>query len=119
MKTNKRRLRTSLTSTNKPGVNQIRWIDVCVLTMKPHPDQATTHPGAWAVQFRADHGGRTHTFWRWYNVRETNENDTYITPSNEKKPSADKILADFWRDTFLDLHGFDFQEFQPTQRRAQ
>jgi hypothetical protein len=83
-------------------------IDVRVLGMQPHPDQATTHPGTWAVQFRADHAGRARTFWRWYTVRETDASGCYVTPSNDKRPAADEILADFWRDTFLDLHGFDF-----------
>lgn len=87
-----------------------RKIDVHVLDVKPHPDQATTHPGTWAVQYRADHAGHTHTFWRWYSVRETNKNGAYITPSNKKKPEAEEILADFWHGTFLELHGFDFQE---------
>jgi hypothetical protein len=90
----------------------IDQIEVHVLTIRPHPDQATNNPGTWAVQFRASRAGRSHTFWRWYNVRETNANGAYITPSNDKKPTVDEIIVRFWDDTFADLHGFDFKCFE-------
>jgi hypothetical protein len=85
-------------------------IDARVVDIQPHPDQATNNPGCWAVRFRVSYDGRTRVFWRWHNVRETNANGAYVTPSNEEKPPVDKILEDFWSDTFLDLHGFDFRE---------
>jgi hypothetical protein len=75
-------------------------IDVRVLDMRPHPDQATNNPGCWAVQFSAARAGRSRTFWRWYTVRD----------ETAKKPTAKKILDQFWDNTFAELHGFTFDE---------
>ena len=76
-------------------------IDARVLAMRPHPDQATNNPGCWAVQIRVSHAGESRTFWRWHGCTQRNE-----------KPSADEILAHFWRETFLELHGFNFESFE-------
>ena len=38
-------------------------IDVRVLDVKPHPDQATNNPGCWAVRFEISYDGTTRTFW--------------------------------------------------------
>ena len=74
-------------------------IDVRVLDVKPHPDQATNNPGTWAVKLRVSHARRSRSFWRWHSVRK----------ETQRKPSADEILAQFWEDTFAGLHGFDFE----------
>ena len=87
-------------------------IEARVLDIKPHPDQATNNPGCWAVQLRVEHDGRSRSFWRWHNVRELRDG-CYVTPSNKKPPTHDKILAAFWEDTFAGLHGFAFDEAQP------
>lgn len=86
-------------------------IDARVLAVKPHPDQATNNPGCWAVQLRVAHNGESRTFWHWYNVREQ-EDGRYITPSNDKKPKHGEIIAEFWDDTFRNLHGFDFARME-------
>lgn len=85
-------------------------IDVRVLAVKPHPDQATNNPGCWAVQLCVSRAGRSgsRTFWLWHNVR-TLKDGRYINPSNEEKPSAAEIIARFWDDMFAELHGFDFE----------
>ena len=77
-------------------------IDVRVLDVKPHPDQATNNPGTWAVKLRVSHDGRSRAFWRWHSVREQ-------TKETKRKPTAEEILAQFWEDTFAGLHGFDFE----------
>ena len=87
-------------------------IDVRVLDIQPHPDQATNNPGCWAVQYRVAHDGRSRSFWRWYNVREL-RSGRYVTPPNDKKPTHAEILADFWEDTFGNLHGFSFDKAAP------
>jgi hypothetical protein len=79
-------------------------IDVSVLNVKPHPDQATNNPGTWAVKFRVAHDGRSRTFWRWHTIRE----------QTRRKPEPDEILARFWDDTFAGLHGFDFERDEAT-----
>lgn len=78
-----------------------------VLAVKPHPDQATNNPGCWAVQLEVTHGRCKRSFWRWHNVREL-RGGCYVTPSNEKKPTHEEVLVEFWEDTFAGLHGFDF-----------
>lgn len=83
-------------------------MDVHVLAVRPHPGQARENPGCWAVQLRVSHAGQSRTFWRWHTVHELDEDGCYITPSNDKEPSHDEIVARFWNDTFSELHGFDF-----------
>ena len=85
-------------------------IDVKILTVKPHPDQATNNPGSWAVKYLVSRSGRRRTFWRWYTVREFTPNGRLIEPSSKREPSRDEILSDFWDDTFSELGGFDFKE---------
>ena len=82
-------------------------IDVRALDVKPHPDQATNNPGTWAVKLRVSHDGRSRTFWRWHRVREL-RGGCYVTPSN-RRPTHAEILAEFWNNTFGDLHGFNFE----------
>ena len=82
-------------------------IDVAVLDVKPHPDQAAHNPGSWAVQLRVSHAGKTRTFWRWHTVRKFDKDGTRITPDSQP-PSTDEILTCFWSDTFAELHGFNF-----------
>ena len=65
------------------------------------------------MQFEVSHGGRRRTFWRWYTVRALDELGRYVTPSNDKKPTADEIITQFWDDTFGDLHGFAFDKAAP------
>ena len=84
-------------------------IDVSVLAVKPHPDQATNNPGTWAVQLHVTYKGRSRLFWRWYTVRQTDANGAYVTPPNEPPPTRDEILAEFWELTFGELNGFDFE----------
>jgi hypothetical protein len=79
-----------------------------VVTIKPHPDQATHNPGCWAVQFRVTRAEHTRTFWRWYTKRCLNQSGAYVTPNNDP-PTADEVLVSFWDDEFGDLHGFDFE----------
>lgn len=87
-------------------------IEAFVLDVQPHPDQAANNPGCWAVQIRVAHDGRNRSFWRWHNVREL-RSGRYVTPSNEKQPTHDEILAAFWGDTFAELHGFSFDKETP------
>ena len=82
-------------------------IDVRVLGVKPHPDQATHNPGTWAVKLRVSHDGRSRTFWRWHSVREL-RGGCYVTTS-DRRPTHDEIIVEFWDNTFGDLHGFDFE----------
>ena len=92
-------------------------IDARVLDVRPHPDQATTHPGCWAVQFEVTHDGVRRTFWRWHTVRQDRQlgggGSIYVTPSNDKVPTSEEILAQFWGDTFGELHGFNFNKDDP------
>lgn len=78
---------------------------VRVLDVKPHPDQATSNPGTWAVKLRITHKRQARSFWRWHTVRELDDG-RYVTRT---KPTAEEILAQFWEDTFADQHGFDFE----------
>lgn len=73
-------------------------IDVAVLDVQPHPDQATTHPGTWAVQLRVSRAGKSRVFWRWR-----------FTQKRSVKPSIEEIISWFWDDTFANLHGFNFE----------
>lgn len=82
-------------------------IDVRVIDVQPHPDQATNNPGCWAVQFRVTHTGRSRTFWRWHTLRKLNANGAWVDPGNAP-PSHEEILERFWNDTFGELHGFSF-----------
>lgn len=77
-------------------------IDVRVLDIQPHPDQATNNPGCWAVQFAIARDGERRTFWRWHNER-----------TSDQKPTPFKIIKRFWDDTFADLHGFSFDKDDP------
>lgn len=82
-------------------------IEASVLDVRPHPCQATSNPGCWAVQFSVTHKGRSRAFWRWHNVQIVAKHGVYQRPSNDR-PSHDEILAIFWGNEFLDMHGFDF-----------
>ncbi len=86
-------------------------IDVRVLDVRPHPDQATNNPGCWAVRFEVSYDVTKRTFWRWHSVRELKDG-VYITPSN-RKPTTDEIIEWFWNDTFSELHGFSFNKDDP------
>lgn len=92
-------------------------IDARVLGFRPHPDQATTNPGCWAVQLEVTHDQIRRTFWRWHTVRQDRQlgggGSIYVTPSNDRKPTHAEILAQFWTDTFGELHGFDFEDAAP------
>ena len=88
-------------------------IDVRVLDIRPHPDQATHNPGTWAVQFRVEHAGRNRSFWRWYSVRAPYRCDPHRAEELKKKPSHAEILKDFWANTFAELHGFSFDKDDP------
>lgn len=91
-------------------------IDVRVLDIQPHPDQATNNPGCWAVRLKISRDGTARTFWRWYTMRELKNGHKdgvgVYTPSN-KKPEPTEILARFWDDTFAELHGFSFDKDNP------
>ena len=84
-------------------------IEVRVLDIRPHPDQATHNPGCWAVKLGVSYDGVSRAFWRWHTMRELKDG-FYITPSNEKKPQAAEILKHFWDATFAELHGFSFNK---------
>ena len=84
-----------------------------VLAIEPHPDQATRHPGYWAVQFRVARAGEARTFWRWHQVRKLNENGAWLYPGDDP-PTADEVLERFWRDTFDELNGFNFMDIRNT-----
>lgn len=88
-----------------------RMIDVRVLDIKPHPDQATNNPGCWAVRLEVAYDGRRRTFWRWHSMREV-RGGCYVVPS-DRKPMHPEILAEFWDNTFGDLHGFAFNKEDP------
>jgi hypothetical protein len=77
-------------------------IDVRVLDIQPHPDQATNNPGCWAVRFEVSCDRTTRTFWRWHTERKS-----------DKKPKAGDLVKRFWDDTFGELHGFSFNKDAP------
>lgn len=73
-------------------------LDVRLVEIQPHPDLATTHPGWWRIKLAISYAGTSRTLWRWHKA------------SSEKTPTADEILAWFWQTTFVELHGFSFDE---------
>jgi hypothetical protein len=77
-------------------------LDVRVLAIEPHPDQATNNPCTWAAKLCVSRGGKSRTFWRWHYAR-----------TSKKKPTVDEVVAWFWDTTFAELHGFDFEEEVP------
>ena len=89
-------------------------IEARVIDIKPHPDQATNNPGCWAIQFEVTHDDVRRTFWRWYTVRQNRilegGGEIYVRPSNDQRPTHQEILAQFWNDTFAELHGFNFDK---------
>ena len=86
-------------------------IKVRVLDIQPHPDQATNNPGTWAVQFSVSYDGQKRSFWRWHDVRDTDDIGRYVRST--RKPAVDEILKSFWDDTFASLHGFTFDKDEP------
>ena len=86
-------------------------IDVCVVEIWPHPDQATNNPDDWAVQFQVSYEGQKRTFWRWHTVRELDGRG--IRLSTNKTPTPSEIIKRFWDDTFAELHGFSFNKDDP------
>lgn len=87
-------------------------IEVRVLDVQPHPDQATNNPRDWAVQFCVKHDGMERTFWRWHTVYHLDDNGVVIRP-DPVPPTHDEILAHFWRQTFLGMGGFAFDKDDP------
>ena len=87
-------------------------IDVRVIEVKPHPDQATNNPGCWAVQLEVSHSGRRRAFWRWYTERNY-VHGRFVASMSKTKPKAGDILQRFWDDTFAELHGFAFDKEMP------
>lgn len=85
-------------------------IDVHILDIQPHPDQATNNPGSWAVRFEITYDGTTRTFWRWHNT--ASWHDGRRIPTNDK-PEVAEIIKRFWDYTFGDLHGFAFDKDAP------
>jgi len=80
-------------------------LDVRLLDIQPHPEQATNNPDCWAVRFEVSHGSTRRAFWRWHTSRvERPEQQTRIEPGHEE------VLARFWADTFAELHGFSFDQ---------
>jgi hypothetical protein len=75
-------------------------IDVHVLDIQPHPDQATNNPGWWATRLAVSYSGQRRTFWRWYHDPST----------SKEKPLTDDILRRFWDAVFADLNGFSFDK---------
>jgi hypothetical protein len=86
-------------------------IEVRVLDIRPHPDQATNNPGSWAVRLSVSYDGTTRSFWRWYTVR-AQKDGHYITPPSTK-PSRAEIIKTFWDDTFAEVCGFSFNKDDP------
>ena len=78
-------------------------IDVKVLDVQPHSDQATTHPNYWKVKIRVTYRGTPHTFWRWHKFWR------WHNMQEDRKPEPDEIVERFWDDTFTELRGFDFE----------
>lgn len=93
----------------RPG--SVSVIQVRVLDVRPHPDQATNNPGCWAVRLEVSHASETRTFWRWHSVREIRDG-AYVDPPN-REPTHTEIVANFWSATFDDLHGFSFGKETP------
>jgi hypothetical protein len=87
-------------------------IEVRVLDMRPHPDQATNNPGCWAVQYEVSYDGQRRTFWRWHTVR-TFKHGQYVKTTSTDKPKAKDVIKRFWADTFAELHGFSFNKDDP------
>jgi hypothetical protein len=88
-------------------------LDVSVLSVRPHPDQASHNPGYWAVQFCVSRAGTTRTFWRWFYAGHRSESGSGVRP-DAAPPTSDEILARFWDDTFAELHGFAFETTEST-----
>jgi len=85
-------------------------IDVRVLDVRPHPDQATNNPGCWGIQLAVTHDGTTRTFWRWHSTYELRDGRRIPT---DQKPRIADIIKRFWDDTFAELHGFSFDKDDP------
>jgi len=88
-------------------------IEVRVLQIEPHPDQATNNPGSWAVQYEVSYDGTKRTFWRWHTVRASYRCGQHRDEVFKKKPSKETIVKHFWDDTFAELHGFSFDKDDP------
>lgn len=86
-------------------------IDVRILDIQPHPDQATNNPDDWAVRLEVSYDGKTRTLWRWYTARELDGRGIRL-PTN-KKPTPSEVLKRFWDDTVADLHNFSFNKDNP------
>jgi hypothetical protein len=89
----------------KPPMIEVRVIDI-----QPHPDQATHNPSCWAVRFEAVYDGTTRTFWRWHTAFKMKDGQRVYL---DDKPKAAAILQRFWDDTFAELHGFSFNKDDP------
>ena len=101
-------------------------IDVRVLDIQPHPNQATHNPGCWAVRYEVSYDDTKRTFWRWHNVKNlqtwddtrrewvpsTDGTGVYVRPS-DRVPTDEEIIKTFWDDTFAELHGFSFNKDDP------
>jgi hypothetical protein len=85
-------------------------IDVRVIDIQPHPDQATNNPGCWAVHFEVVCDGSKRTFWRWHRAYTMKEGQRIIA---DDKPKISAIIQRFWDDTFAELHGFSFDKDEP------
>jgi hypothetical protein len=85
-------------------------IDVRVLDIQPHPDQATNNPGSWAVRFEVTYDGATRTFWRWHETYDLRDGRRIPT---DDKPEHAEIIKRFWDYMFLDLYGFAFNKDAP------
>jgi hypothetical protein len=85
-------------------------IDVRVLDIQPHPDQATNNPGTWAVRYEVAYDGTKRTFWRWHTAFAMRNGQRIYT---DKKPKHEEIIKRFWDDTFGELHGFSFNKDDP------
>lgn len=83
-------------------------IDVRILDIQPHPDQATHNPNDWAVQLQISYEGQKRTFWRWHTVRDFDGSG--IRLSTNRQPTPHEILKRFWDNTFEKLHGFSFDK---------
>ena len=85
-------------------------MDVRILDMQPHPDQATNNPGCWAVQIEVCYDGQRRAFWRWHTERNY-VRGRYVTSTEKPKDSV--VLKRFWDNTFAELHGFSFDKDNP------
>lgn len=90
-----------------PQLRRQPTIDVRVIDVQPHPDQATSNPNCWAVQFEVTYGKTKRTFWRWYNDRVRHG---WTHAERNPKPRTEDVIRRFWDDTFAELHGFAFDE---------